>query len=693
MKKTKRIVGVAALLLAALMLFSSCAVAYRKADPAEYVKFVDGFDYANFKLSTKIDRMIVKDSDIAAHVNTELFKKREAITTGDGINKPGAYTPYDTLTIRTILYDKDGNMVKTDFALGNKASTGDDGTVVLGSEQALHLGYGEGINSGLLAEIEDKLYLHPEDTYLAQNLLVAYNNIGGVAASGLETMPAFGYLTYSTTFNEKAGDKITTVAPVHFDEIAVELASLGENAKNDYYQAIYLGLQKLIEQQKDVKGKEVTPSLTKELNIEVYPVGWDVSKAVTDENHTFIEYNLDFSDAKDGKEYCQGTITVKLQGAINFTLDATAPSAFISSYTFPEGTSGTYTVTNADGTTANKDYAGTECTVYTYVIERAAYSRPDYNAETIKNVLGFKTEKTADDEVIKEYEESIRARLQKACDALAEEAVKEALLAQAMANTTLLKDPVRNIRNYVNEAINAAKETYVSGGYREQTNSAGGFVYDSFETYLTKTYYKDKKMDAEGNYITFESLEAVKEHLYAEGRTLVKENLLIYYLADLMGCRISDDQLLAMAQERGAAWAKEQIAANREYITTTYTEENLKKSYPDSYANTSDTKTQKDQLFESWGATSYADCLAKQLAYYSELAGQNFATWDEYAVAAYPDDAYDWEDYVEAKQGKENLYGIYHAEVVLERLFELNAKNIAEAYNEIAFDASLVELK
>ena len=75
------------------------------------------------------------------------------------------------------------------------------------------------------------------------------------------------------------------------------------------------------------------------------------------------------------------------------------------------------------------------------------------------------------------------------------------------------------------------------------------------------------------------------------------------------------------------------------------------------------------------------------------MYGENFASWDEFAKAAYPDDAYDWEDYVEYKQGRENLYGIYHAEVVMAKLLELNAANVAASYKEIAFDATKVELK
>ena len=131
------------------------------------------------------------------------------------------------------------------------------------------------------------------------------------------------------------------------------------------------------------------------------------------------------------------------------------------------------------------------------------------------------TDKTDDKEVKAEYEASIQTKLQNACDALALEAVKEALLAQILANTTLVKDPVRNIKNYVKSGIAAAREQYISGGYREKQNANGDFMYDDFEDFLINTYYKHKT-DAEGNIITFASLKAVKEDLYAEGRELVK---------------------------------------------------------------------------------------------------------------------------------------------------------------------------
>lgn len=700
MKKTKRIVGVTALLLAALMLFSSCAITYRKADSAKYVSISNGFDFKNFKLTTEIDKMVVTDEDVEEYINKQLFGYREAKLMGNGkpdVNQPGEYANYDILTIRTVLYDKDGNLMqeKNDFVLGSKASTEDDGTIVLGSEQSLYLGYGIGINEGLMASLEDKLFLHPEDAYLAQNQLVEYNNVGGVTAGALGAMPAVGYLTYEAKYYSNEDSTSTsvaktsgTVAPMHFDRIGEVLS---DDGKNSYEEILYIGLKELIERQAKIEKKQITPSTTKELTITVYPVADGVPEdAVFDATNTAIAYDMDFE--KQETNYRKGIVTVKLHGTVDFSSAAKVPSAFITTYTYPEDASGTYTV-KVGGKSETKDLAGTECTVYTYVIERAPYDRPAYNAETIKSkdYLGFETDKTGEDEVKAAYETSIRERLQKACDALAEEAVKKALLAQIMANTTLVKDPVRNIKNYVNSVINQARDEYISGGYRDKTNANGEYLYDDFEDYLTTSY--THKKDAEGNTIRFESLKAIKDDLYAEGRELVKENMLIYYLADQLGCRIDNDTLLAMAKERGAVWAKEQIEAGRAYIEAMYTVENLKKTYPDTLAASTDTMTKKEQLFETWGADSYEDCLAKQLAYYGEMYGETFESGKDYAKAAYPDDAYDWKDYVEAKQGKENLYGIYHAEVVLAKLLELNAANVAQSYKEIPFDAGLVELK
>lgn len=694
MKKTKRIIGVTALLLAALMLFSSCAITYRKADAADYVKLTDGFDFKNFKLNAEIEKMVVTDDDVKAYINKELLKLRTAAKDGAGnlvVNQPGAYEQYDVLTIRTVLYNKDGDIVKNDFLLGNKANPVDDGTIVLGSEQALSLGYGIGVHTGLLDQLEKDIFSDPKEDYVAQNQWVMYNNVGSVAAGALDTVPVVGYVTYGARYYKgetphevAAGD---TPVPMHFYKLGADIEKNGVG-DNSYEEILYLGLKALIEAQTEDE-KKINPSFTKELKISVYPeIDGVPDDAVFDESNVAIAYNMDFEDTTK-HEYKTGVVTVKLWGAVAFADDSEDTAPFVTTYTYPDDSKETYEKV-VNGETKKIDLAGSECTVYTYVIERAKYTRPEYNAATIKNEFNFVTDKTDDAAVIAEYEASLKARFQKACDALAEEQVKQALLAQILANTSLIKEPTRNIKNYVKSTLAAAKEQYHGGGYRDKTNANGDFLYDDFEDFVLTALY-GQQTNANGE--SYTSLDQIKDALYAEGRELVKENLLIYYLADQLGCRLDNDQLVAMAKERGAVWAKEQIEAGRKYITDSNTVAQLQANYPDTLASTGATETAKQQLFRTWGATSYQDCLDKMLAYYGEMYGETFATWEDYAKAAYPDDAYDWKDYVEAKQGKENLYGIYHAEVVMAKLLELNATNVAASYKEIPFDSTKIELK
>lgn len=704
MKKTNRIISIVALLLAALMLFSSCAISYKGADPSEYVQLAAGFDFKNFKLDTTIDKMVVKDEDVTAHINMLLFELREAVKNGKGeedVNQPGPFNKYDTLSIRTILYDKDGNLVTHDFALDSKAATNADGTLNITGEKALYLGYGDGLNTGLMAALEKAMFLSPESALLAQNHIIGGKNISNLATGALGAIPALAYVSYETNYKKAdgtshaaTGGKVTAATIKHFEKIAADMETDGVGAGNAYDEILYLGLKELIERQASVEGKQIKPSSTTgteaALTIKVYPTAQKDSIPDSDfgEKSTAIAYDYDFEDG--GEDYSEGTIKVWLQGTIDFTSSASEPGAFVTTYTFPSDEKGTYKV----GTTT-KEMKDLECSVYVYIRERAPYTRPDYNADTVKNKLNFETDKTADADVIAAYEASIKEDLQKKCDALTKAAAKEALWTALTAKTTLLKDPVRNIKNYVREVIESAKLNYygdgTTAGLDQRKNSAGAYVYDDFEDYLITDFYV--KTDADGKYIRFNSRKEVENDLYAEGRNLVKANLLIYYLADQLGCRYTDDELLAMAQTRGAAWAKEQIEAGRDYLLEMGTVEYLEKQYPDTKATASATKTRKEQLFESWEAKSYEECLQKMLENYGEMYGETFATWDDFAKAAYPDDAYTWKDYVEAMQGEENLYGTYHYEIVLEKIYEENLDNLASAYKEIAFDATKVKTK
>lgn len=696
MKKTRRLLSVLALLMAALMLFSSCAISYKKVNPGDYVQFVDGFDFKNFKLSTEttIDRMIVKNEDVAAHVNKLLFALREK---GEGaVNQPGAFNQYDTLSIRTVVYDKDGKLVAYDFSTDSKTPKNDDGTLNIVSDKALYLGYGVGLNTGMMEALEEALYLSAEEVLLVQNYLVEGQNVGGAATGALGTIPAVGYVTYSTTYkkadgtqHDAPGGKVTAVTFKHFEKISHDIIADGVGKGDKYDEIVYLGLKELIERQASVDGKQIKPTTTTgtdtALTIKVYPTATGIpeEEGLFGDKSTAIAYDINFEDSTKTEGFCEGTVTVWLQGTVDFNTSAVVPGAFVTSYTYPDDASGNYV---SDTSKKLKD-AG-ECSVYVYITERAPFTRPEYNADTVKNKLNFATDKTEDTEVIEAYEASVKSELQEKCDAITKENAKEALWAALMSNTKLIKDPVRNIKNYRREIIDAAKANYYDGGLslKTQTDSNGnviGYYYDDFNHYLVSTFYPSFQQQYNNGDTSYKSTrEAIDEDLYARGREIAKLNLVTYYLADLLGCRYTDAELLALAEKRGTAWAEEQIKAGRDYILESNTVEALSEQYT--------TDAQKEQFFKNNDVKSFEEYLEKLLDRYSEAYGETFNSWEDVAKAIYPDGTYTWEDYVEYMQGEEALYGTYHYEVVLEKLYEANVKNLEASYKEVAYDATKV---
>ena len=699
MKKTRRLLSVLALLMAALMLFSSCAISYKEVNPGDYVQFVDGFDFKSFKLAaeTKIEQMIVKDEDVEAHINKLLFALREEVKNSEGkphVNQPGPFNKYDTLSIRTVIYDKDGKLVAYDFSTDSKTPKNEDGTLNLTSDKALYLGYGTGLNTGLMQTLEEALYLSAEDVLLMQNYLVVGKNVGGSKTGALGAMPAIGFVSYSTTYKKADGNdhdapkgKITAATFKHFEKIGNDIAADGAGKGDKYDEILYLGLKELIERQASIDGKQITPAATTgkdtALTIKVYPTATGIpeEEGLFGDKSTAIAYDINFEDPSATTGFSEGTITVWLQSTIDFTFDAVTPGAFVTSYTYPDDAAGNYV---SDSSKKLKD-AG-ECSVYVYITERAPFTRPDYNADTVKNKLEFATDKTEDAEVIEEYEASIKSELQEKCDAITKKAAKEALWEALMANTKLIKDPVRNIKNYRREVIDAAKANYYDGGLslKTQTDKNGnviGYYYDDFDHYLTVTFYPSFQQQYNNGDTTYKkNRQEIDDDLYARGRELVKLNLVTYYLADLFDCRFTDAELLEMAQKRGAAWAQEQIKSGRDYIIETNTVEKLSSQYTD--------KTKREQFFKTNEVESFEEYLEKLLGQYSEAYGETFENWEQVAKKIYPDDYLDWEDYVEYMQGEESLYGTYHYELVLEKLYEANLANLEESYEEAAYDAN-----
>lgn len=662
MKKTRKLVCAVAMLLAALMLFSACSINYGKVDPAEYVKLKDGFDLKNIEVT--INKMKVDSDDVSAYVEKLLYENRKEIKTSDGKPQPGPLSLYDVLSLRTFVYDDKGNLVEHDFAINSKATDG-DGEIALNAGRVLSLGYGGNINKGFLAELENTLFLKAETPFNYEEHAITFNNVG-VKSAKINKIPGIGYVTYSSKYSKDSsldttGKSATSATPIHFAKLAENVTP----GTNNYDEAIYLGMAKLFDYLEE-NGEELTPSGTTAITIRIYPTAKGVPAAdATTATSVSVAYDIDCSNLKDGTSYKEAEIKVKLVGAI--AQDISGDGAAVVSYTYPSDDTTEYTT----ATGAKEKRAGKKCSVYVYFEERTAYERPEHDKTFILETLKFETTLTDEEDIVEAHRESIRKELQDACDASAKKDAISRLWDKAVENAVLIKVPTADVNKYVREQMNYAKAMYYDYGYST--------IYDTFESFMTKYYYTKEGDD--GKDITFSSLDAIEEDLKKDGQKLVLKNLLVYYIADALEIRYTEGEILAIMQEKGAAWAKEQIDAARQEILDTYTVEKLKSTYPDTKENSTDEKTQKETLFAQYGASSYEDCLAKM------LAETKCKTWDEYAKKLYPDDAANWETYVE-NYGEEYLHGLYHADAVHLKLYDVNLEGGNVTYKDVDYKAS-----
>lgn len=633
MKQTKRIISVVALLLAALMLFSACSVDYRKVDPGKYIQLGET-TYKSLKVT--VDRQLVTDDDVLYYINNLRYTDHK-VKSGDP-NQPGAIDPYDVLIYRTYIYDDAGNLVSHDFAVASKSETSDESvsTVPVNNYPTLPIGYG--INKGLAAEIESRLL---SSGALFQTHWTRDNNIGSVTAGGIDKVPVVAYLTYNSKYASSGVDSDVSsigqadesaVKPVHFEPYFTK-----ETGENDFKEAIYLGLKAIIEAQAGTEDL-LTPGYDtdKEITIHVYPKDSALpSDAVTNATTAYINYNLDFEGATTAPKYSRGDIKVKLNGAV--VLDMGAEGAFQLQYKFPadayEDTDPDGKYTDKDGNEHNKN--NTTCTVWVYLQERQGYTCPEYDESFIRNTLGFQTTEA---DVVKAHKNFIKKMLQDECDAEAAVLAKQKLWEAACNAALMIKEPKRNLKNYVKETLNQYKYYYYDLGYKNQG-------YKNFEEFLVTMYTIDGS--------AYTTQEEIENALYEEAKEMAKKNLTTYYLADAFGVRMSDEQLENELVTRGTAWVGEVVAEMKRLL--------------DAQAKDAD-EEDKGASTASQDVQSVAQELLSYLSFTSsEEVPADIVTWEYYR------------DYF----GEENLYAAYHLDLVAEELYKLNLSNIT--YNDIDY--------
>lgn len=243
-----------------------------------------------------------------------------------------------------------------------------------------------------------------------------------------------------------------------------------------------------------------------------------------------------------------------------------------------------------------------------------------------------------------EHRKHVKDTLQAECDASAKTEAMSRLWDTVRKNATLIKEPTRNIKKYVKDYMDYFKSMYYDQGYKDQKTSSGALVYKSFESFVFASFsanFGEK----------YETMEAVENSLYAKGKEESKDRLLAYYLADALGIRYTEDELENLAKEKGTAWAKKQMADMKDAFT------------PDANATEEEKKNLSATLLYYYGFNS---------------------------VEEIPDDFFTWETYVET-YGEEYLYYVYHADAVMEKLYELNYKADGTGtltYKDIAYKAA-----
>ena len=629
MKKT-RLISAVALLLTALMLFSACSINYRTADASKYVHLSEEA-YKNLKVT--LDRSVVDADDVTEYINKMLYndyKVAKGEAEGGGKDQPGEFVKHDVLTYRLFLYDNGGKLIEHDFAIASKTDTA-SATISVNEYPYLTLGYG--LNKGLKAEIESKIM-----GALFQTHNSADNNIGTTTAGALSSVPVVAYLTYTSNYAsssangsvDTAGSKDnSTIKPIHLEPYFSK-ETVGEN---DFNEAIYLGLKQVIENQVANDPENlVTPGKDNVITINVYPVGTELpSNATVDAKTAHISYNLDFLKNTETPDYRRGEIKVTFNAAVTMRDDSEDAGAFKVEFTYTAENSTVDTDGNFKTAAGNVvTAANAKCTAWVYVHSRQAYTCPEYNADFITNTLNFTTTEA---DVVAAHRESIRKMLQDAVDAEVAAAAKKAIWEAASKATTMIKEPKRNIKNYVKGVLNKYKTYYYDYGYKNQTTADGTPYYKDFEAFLVTIYSE------------YSSQAAIESALYDEGKEIIKKNLLAYYLADALGIRYTTEQMDVMIVEKGHAWAAAVVNEIRRTLNGT--------------------------LGESTAPEDVQTAASEILSYY-----YNSTTGGYYITAAdVTDDFVTWETYL-AMYGEENLSGAYHVDLVAEKLYELNVNNI-----------------
>ncbi|MBO5653118.1 MAG: hypothetical protein J6S44_02785, partial [Clostridia bacterium] len=695
MKRTGKILSLVALMLVAVTLLSSCGVNYRTANVADYVSIGE----TGYKgLAISVNKTIISDRDVAKELFALQYANRTVKTE---TNDDGVIKQYDTLALRLAIYDDKMNLVFTQFGLNSSAYNEKDsetqaikGTLAAVSGLSFDVGYGEFGRKEVTLDSTNKITLPVdflngiEKAVYGENathtnvddfkILDRWNTTTATEGDVLTDMetPFKGFFSVSYMPSYKKDGTTTpingsVVAPVTVDTYLYENRETG---KNDYLEAIYLGLKAI--------GKDLKCNKDKSIAINVIPVGatWtEEEKAAAAKNepdNVYIEYNLDFENPTSGTNYKRGTIYTSILFAyVYYNLAPEGEPNYVEPITLEFAPGDSYEGQYKVGSTTEK-MAGKKFTVRVFVEKRTAYDFPELTAELIKEKADHADHMEdltgTDEEIIAKYKAHLKEEMQETADKEAETAAKDLLWKKVVSAA---KDGAKKsdafAKEYAKEEKQYLKYLYYDLGYKSIYDTFEEFAvryvnmgYDSHYTAMLETYVA---ADKDGKHLlpvdsTKESIKSSYRQLESiflkEGYAIAKERALVYLIADKLGVRLSEDELeakLADAVKKANEEAKESI---RDAITVDADEkeEDVKKDLVNALLNSdSSNKTKLNKMSLS------------ELAKHYLLQSYGVSSLDKL-----PKDLVTRESYL-SQVDKESLFGGYQLDVVKAELLKTNS--------------------
>lgn len=547
MKKSVLRLSILALFLLSAVLLTSCGQSYSKMNISKHC-FLDEADYT--ALAPEVDKVIISDEDVDKAILDYRFQNRK--------EKEGDYPyqnpvqMYDQLGILYEATDADGNIVESNMAWDRSASATAQYTLPSGT--LLYLGYQKHAEGSLLAFLENKFLNDGVKAYdhKVDGRVQTKDEDGKLSSAMHLDKTSVVYVGYTSDLADKKKGFIM-LDLTEFDP---------ENVKGDSFEeAVALGLLQLFSDV-DADNKLTVDSVNSKV---IY-----VNQEKTDGSNW-----LSYPYTDDAGNDVKFTVNATVYGA--FQLDQLSYNAtvFETPFTYPEDAEGTYVKGEE-----SVDKKNVDVTVKVYVLGAADYTYPEYTDSFITETMKFTSADSKTGDALKaEYEAYVKSDLQAKEDQKAADAATKVIFDTFMEGLTdeNFKLPGAKVRAYVRETLDNLRYLYDSYSF---TYGSSTYYYrslfKSFEEFAVKYAYFQTATGVAGagsayleenstyslytiyggsfdNYAISRSafksestagykMSNVREELTRQGQELVKKELALRRVAELLGVSVTAEE-------------------------------------------------------------------------------------------------------------------------------------------------------